>query len=108
MLINDNLSANLIFDDIPIIEYAKKYFDKGIYSSGSQRNFDTVKDFITYENEEEALLLSDAQTSGGLLISVPEKTNFNSTEIEKSYGITIKEIGNITDRYNKKINIISN
>jgi hypothetical protein len=28
--------------------------------------------------------------------------------IEKSYGITIKEIGNITDRYNKKINIISN
>ena len=60
------------------------------------------------ENEEEALLLSDAQTSGGLLISVPEKTNFNSTEIEKSYGLAIKEIGNITDRYNKKINIISN
>ena len=108
MLIDENFSANLFFSQIPIIEYAKKYFDEGIYSSGSQRNFDTVKDFITYENEEEALLLSDAQTSGGLLISVPEKTNLNSTEIEKSYGITIKEIGNITDRYNKKINIISN
>ena len=60
------------------------------------------------ENEEEALLLSDAQTSGGLLIAVPKETNVNLKEIEKSYGLSIKEIGNITDRYNKKINIISN
>jgi len=108
MLIDESLSANLFFNQIPIIEYAKKYFDDGIYSSGSQRNFDTVKDLITYENEKEVLLLSDAQTSGGLLISVPKESNFNSTDIEESYGVSVKEIGNITDRYNKKINIISN
>ena len=108
MLIDESLSANLIFNQIPIIEYAKKYFDDGIYPSGSQRNFDTVKDLITYENEKEALLLADAQTSGGLLISVPKESNINLINIEESYGISIKEIGNITDRYNKKINIISN
>ena len=28
-------------------------------------------------------------------------------EIEKIYGVIVKEIGNITDRYNQKINIIS-
>ena len=108
MLINDNLSANLIFNDIPIIEYAKKYFEEGIYPSGSQRNFNSLKDFITFENEDEALILSDAQTSGGLLIAAPKETNVDFSEIEKSHGVTIKEIGNITDRYNKKINIISN
>tara|TARA_Y100000748_G_scaffold95150_1_gene79399 strand:- start:227 stop:1099 length:873 start_codon:yes stop_codon:yes gene_type:complete len=108
MLINDNLSANLIFDDIPIIEYAKKYFEEGIYPSGSQRNFNSLKDFITFENEDEALILSDAQTSGGLLIAAPKETNVDFSEIEKSHGVIIKEIGNITDRYNKKINIISN
>ena len=108
MLINDNLSANLIFNDIPIIEYAKKYFEEGIYPSGSQRNFNTLKDFITFENEDEALLLSDAQTSGGLLIAAPKETNVDFSDIEKSHGVIIKEIGNITDRYNKKINIISN
>mgnify|MGYP001375621158 FL=1 len=108
MLINDNLSANLIFDDIPIIEYAKKYFEEGIYPSGSQRNFNSLKDFITFQNEDEALILSDAQTSGGLLIAAPKETNVDFNEIEKSHGVTIKEIGNITDRYNKKINIISN
>lgn len=108
MLINDNLSANLIFNDIPIIEYAKKYFEEGIYPSGSQRNFNTLKDSITFENEDEALLLSDAQTSGGLLIAAPKETNVDFSDIEKSHGVIIKEIGNITDRYNKKINIISN
>ena len=108
MLINDNLSANLIFNDIPIIDYAKKYFEEGFYSSGSQRNFDNLKDFISFENEDEALLLSDAQTSGGLLIAAPEETNLDLSKIEKSHGVTIKEIGNITDRYNQKINIISN
>ena len=30
------------------------------------------------------------------------------TEIEKLYGVAMKEIGNITNRYNQKINIISN
>ena len=108
MLIDESLSANLIFNQIPIIDYAKKYFNDGIYPSWSQRNFDTVKDLITYENEKEALLLADAQTSGGLLISVPKESNINLIDIEESYGISIKEIGNITDRYNKKINIISN
>ena len=52
--------------------------------------------------------LSHAQTSGGLLIAAPKETNVDFSEIEKSHGVTIKEIGNITDRYNKKINIISN
>jgi len=108
MLIDEKLSANLIFDKIPILEFAKNYFHNGIYSSGSQRNFNSVKDFISFEDKDEALLLADAQTSGGLLISAPIETVIDLTEIEKSYGVSIQEIGNITDRYNQKINIISN
>ena len=107
MLIDEELSANLIFDKVPIIKFAKNYFHSGIYPSGSQRNFDSVKDFISFENQDEALLLADAQTSGGLLISAPADTEIDLIEIEKIYGIFVKEIGNITDRYNQKINIIS-
>ena len=104
----EKLSANLIFDKVPIIEFAKNYFHSGIYSSGSQRNFDSVKDIISFEDQDEALLLADAQTSGGLLISAPAETDIDLIEIEKIYGVFLKEIGNITDRYNQKINIISN
>ena len=85
MLIDEKLSANLIFDKIPILEFAKNYFHNGIYSSGSQRNFNSVKDFISFEDKDEALLLADAQTSGGLLISAPIETVIDLTEIEKSY-----------------------
>ena len=70
MLTDEKLSANLVFDKVPIIEFAKNYFHGGIYPSGSQRNFDSVKDFISFENQDEALLLADAQTSGGLLLSL--------------------------------------
>ena len=59
------------------------------------------------QDQNEALLLADAQTSGGLLISSPAETDIDLVEIEKIYGVFIKEIGNITDRYNQKINIIS-
>ena len=107
MLIDEELSANLIFDKVPIIKFATNYFHSGIYPSGSQRNFDSVKDFISFENQDEALLLADAQTSGGLLISAPAETDIDLKEIEKIYGVFVKEIGNITDRYNQKINIIS-
>ena len=100
--------SKFIFDKVPIIEFAKNYFHSGIYPSGSQRNFDSVKDFISFEDQDEALLLADAKTSGGLLISAPIETVIDLTEIEKSYGVSIQEIGNITDRYNQKINIISN
>ena len=107
MLIDEKLSANLIFDKVPIIKFVKNYFHSGIYPSGSQRNFDSVKDIISFEDQDEALLLADAQTSGGLLISAPAETDIDLIEIEKIYGVSVKEIGNITDRYNQKINIIS-
>ena len=97
----------MIFDKVPIIEFSKNYFHSGIYPSGSQRNFDSVKDIISFEDQDEALLLADAQTSGGLLISAPAETDIDLIEIEKIYGVFVKEIGNITDRYNQKINIIS-
>ena len=106
MLTDEKLSANLVFDKVPIIEFAKNYFHRGIYPLGSQRNFASVKDLISFEDQNEALLLADAQTSGGLLISAPAETDIDLIEIEKIYGVFLKEIGNITDRYNQKINII--
>ena len=108
MLTDEKLSANLVFDKVPIIEFAKNYFHSGIYPFRKPKKFLTqLKDFISFEDKDEALLLADAQTSGGLLISAPAKTDIDLIEIEKIYGVSIKEIGNITDRYNQKINIIS-
>jgi selenophosphate synthase len=51
-------------------------------------------------------LFSDAQTSGGLLMSVPDNGLNEIEEFSKNFNTKVWEIGRITSRYNGKINII--
>ena len=52
-------------------------------------------------------ILSDAQTSGGLLISAPNDSSINLDDISDRLGINIWEIGDIVSRYKNKVNIIN-
>ncbi|MCD6176523.1 MAG: selenide, water dikinase SelD, partial [Candidatus Cloacimonetes bacterium] len=60
---------------IPLMDGAKIYADKFLFPAGSKRNYQYFLDRIE-ENKlkyTDLMLLFDAQTSGGLLISVPEE-----------------------------------
>ena len=110
MIGDSNVTVNLYLDNIPVIEYAKEYFNNGIYPSGSKRNFDSAKENIIYKDDQESFvkILSDAQTSGGLLISAPKDNSINIDDISDRLGINIWEIGDIVSRYKNKVNIINN
>ncbi len=110
MIGDSNVTVNLYLDNIPVIEYAKEYFNNGIYPSGSKRNFDSAKENIIYKDDQESFvkILSDAQTSGGLLISAPKDNSINVDDISDRLGINIWEIGDIVSRYKNKVNIINN
>ena len=56
--------------------------------------------------DDKIKLFCDAQTSGGLLISLPGNSAINPKEVKETYGIDIWEIGEINTKYNEKINII--
>ena len=109
MIGDSNVTVNLYLDNIPVIEYAKEYFNNGIYPSGSKRNFDSAKENIIYKDDQESFvkILSDAQTSGGLLISAPKDNSINVDDISDRLGINIWEIGDIVSRYKNKVNIIN-
>ena len=109
MIGDSNVTVNLYLDNIPVIEYAKEYFNNGIYPSGSKRNFDSAKENIIYKDDQESFvkILSDAQTSGGLLISAPKDNSINIDDISDRLGINIWEIGDIVSRYKNKVNIIN-
>lgn len=66
--------ASIRLPDIPIFEEAWSLARQGAIPGGTQRNRASVEDAVSWEGvEEEArVLLSDAQTSGGLLMAVPE------------------------------------
>ena len=109
MIGDSEVTVNIYLDNVPVIEHAKEYLNNGVYSSGSKRNFDSAKENIIYSDDQESFvkILSDAQTSGGLLISAPNNNSINLDDISDRLGINIWEIGDIVSRYKNKVNIIN-
>ena len=109
MIGDSDVTVNIYLDNVPVIEHAKEYFNNGVYPSGSKRNFDSAKENIIFSDDQESFvkILSDAQTSGGLLISAPNDNSINLDDISDRLGINIWEIGDIVSRYKNKVNIIN-
>lgn len=73
-----SLGAKIVLSDVPVIaETWNLIKDKtGVAPGGTVRNLEFLKDDLTVSpdiSEAELLVLADAQTSGGLLISVSEE-----------------------------------
>ena len=70
------VSAVLEFNDIPLIQGTYELAQNDFIPGGTQRNLDYVLsqvDFASKISKQQQLMLADAQTSGGLLISVPNE-----------------------------------
>ncbi len=109
MIGDSEVTVNIYLDSVPVIEHAKEYLNNGVYPSGSKRNFDSAKENIIYSDDQESFvkILSDAQTSGGLLISAPNDNSIDLDDISDRLGLNIWEIGDIVSRYKNKVNIIN-
>ena len=109
MIGDSDVTVNIYLDNVPVIEHAKEYFNNGVYPSGSKRNFDSAKENIIFSDDQESFvkILSDAQTSGGLLISAPNDNSIDLDDISDRLGLNIWEIGDIVSRYKNKVNIIN-
>ncbi len=107
MLKGSKLSATIYSEKVPVISGVEKLLDKDIFPSGSKRNLESIRDKLIFDIDNKKIqIFSDAQTSGGLLISLPKNVNIETKEVNEKYGIDVWEIGEITTQYNEKINII--
>jgi len=69
-----HVTSRIWFEEIPILAAAKEYVQAGIAPGGTHANWRFLADWVTYDEnvtKEKQLLLCDAQTSGGLLASIP-------------------------------------
>ena len=101
-------NADVFFDRIPFIREVKAFATAGIIPGGTYNNLDYVKDDVDYgiRTKTEQLLLNDAQTSGGLLISLPENDGKQYLEELKQVGIdNATIIGAFTAKGKGKITI---
>ena len=92
------VSANIKFDQIEFIDGAIDAALDGTIPGGTKRNLSFIKDSIIFSdklNEIKQYLLADAQTSGGLLVSVSnEKASKLESELIKN-GCFAMNIGTI-------------
>jgi len=88
------LSSSLTHASIPVIPEAITYLNKGCYPDGSFRNWKANGQHTQgADGMERMMILSDPQTSGGLLISVAPDAFMEVTNLLISFGLPIHEIG---------------
>ncbi len=75
MMKASGVSAILDRSAVPMLPGAVELAETGNISAGTNRNMESLKDSVSLEpgvSEIDLTLMADAQTSGGMLISVPE------------------------------------
>ena len=94
-----NISAKIDYHALPFLPTVKKLAEQGVVPGGTKRNLKFVKDKVQFGEQLtdiDKLLLADAQTSGGLLISLSaekaEKYISKFNELSEIKAVIIGEI----------------
>jgi selenide,water dikinase len=91
-----NVNAVLEYNKIPIFPEALYYIEQNCIPGGTKRNWKSYGDKVNLQDLTKHLILSDAQTSGGLLISVDEDAAFEVEKLLNDTGFYAQPIGFIT------------
>jgi len=110
MLSGSDITAQLFLKEIPMIQHAKEFAEKGTIPAGAHNNYRYVREFVAWSdgiNEAEKMLLCDPQTSGGLLIAVSgDKADELKKRLQKSGCLVAAEIGIVKKKENKESSAI--
>ena len=107
---SSNVSMELDFESIPFFPGVEELANNGFIPSGTKRNHDYVSNYCEYNDSisiTQQMMLSDAQTSGGLLISLPsDQANNYIKAYNSSSNINAHIVGNVTAQSSKFVKIV--
>jgi selenide,water dikinase len=94
MAIASSVQAIIDVESVPVLEGVRQLVAAGVYAGGSERNLTSVTSFITSEEVDETTvrILADAQTSGGVLISVPSDRSDEMVDALASAGTLAADV----------------
>jgi selenide,water dikinase len=101
-----NISAEVDLKNLELLPNVRDLAESGIMAGGSRRNLEYVSDYAEFDpqlTEVDRLLAADAQTSGGLLVSLPRKDAMSFLENFGGQGFLV---GKITKKNTSHIYII--
>ena len=104
------VTAEIDYNLLPLLPGTLELANDGIIPGGTKRNLSYAESFTQFQEDRtdiEKLITSDAQTSGGLLISIsPEKTESFLQLFNKQSSIKAHKIGKITEQREKAISVL--
>lgn len=103
-MLNDKISFEIYSGNVPVIAVAREFADMGIIPEGSYKNREFASKFVRGEAD---ILLYDAQTSGGLLLAVPQsETNSALSRLKDAGYENSAVVGAATAKTEFGINLI--
>ena len=103
-----NVGVTVINQDVPVLSRAKELAEQNVIPGGTYKNRQWLADDIDYAeyiSEIDQLILCDAVTSGGLLISVPEaEADALQRELQEN-NVQSAIIGNVTSENAGRIQV---
>ena len=101
MVKGSGVGAEISLSAVPTLPGARDLLAQGVAPGGTHRNVGSVADAVTWDaalSDADRLLLCDAQTSGGLLISVPaERAEALAAALREEGAPCAAIVGYITD-----------
>ena len=111
MVRGSGVGATVRLRDVPVLPGARELLSAGTAPGGTHRNMNSVADSMDWDDsltEEDRLLLCDAQTSGGLLISVPsENRDKLVVALDEAEVPVVAVIGEITAGPEGRVSVVS-
>ena len=102
-----NVSAEIEINKVPFFNKVEQFAKKGAVPGGTKRNLDFFSKHIEFEDSvqnHQKLMLADAQTSGGLLISLSKNNAHSLTSFCKKQSIgSVQIIGKFASSNYPKI-----
>ena len=95
MLTKNKLGAELWINDIPVIDGLDKYISMGMIPGGTRKNQEIYSCSVEKKpdiTQEQEIILYDAQTSGGLLLSISPEQAEKAKELLFQQGFTSSQI----------------
>jgi selenide,water dikinase len=90
--------ADIQLSAVPFMKGARGLAEKDLFPSGSRRNHAAYRERIDWGGTEEIdqMMLTDAQTSGGLLVAIPPPNAAKFEDAMRSAPYPATRIGTIT------------
>ena len=101
MVKGSGVAAEVNLSAVPALPGVRELLERGVAPGGTHRNVSSVNDVVSWDaslTDEDRMLLCDAQTSGGLLMSVPaERVDALVTALQDEGTQCAAVVGRVTE-----------